>query len=189
MTTARYAPVLVALANGSSALVVGGGGSDTANGPSPVASCEVYNLTTNAWTVTGSMATPRVGHSAVLLPSGRVLVAGGRVPTPGCTSPIRQNCNPDTTLASTEIWDPSTDEFTPGPALPSPREGFSMLLLPTGFVFVTGGFSAGTTYFGGGQTYTSSLLFSEQAGAWFPTGSPLNLVPNSSAGSAVLLRV
>lgn len=39
--------------------------------------CELYDSAAGTWSVTGSMATPRDGASAVLLPDGRVLVAGG----------------------------------------------------------------------------------------------------------------
>lgn len=190
MTTGRYEHVLVKLANGS---VLAIGGSTTISNPTtiPTASCEVYNPTTNAWTPTGSMDTPRLDHSAVLLPSGRVLVAGGHMNTPGCSITARpfQNCNPETTLASTEIFDPSTGTWTPGPALPSPREGFSMLLLPTGLVFVTGGGMSTLLGSAGDIPSQSSLLFSEQAGAWSATGTPLMLAPNTFAGQAVLLRV
>jgi hypothetical protein len=44
----------------------------------PVYEAELWSPTTTAWTTMSAMATPRVYHSsAVLLPDGRVLVAGG----------------------------------------------------------------------------------------------------------------
>ncbi len=46
-----------------------------------------------AWTATANMSFARTAHGAGLLPSGRVLVAGGYYPEPGLTS---------------EIWDPAT---------------------------------------------------------------------------------
>ena len=36
-----------------------------------------FNATAQTWTNTTSMATPRIDHTATLLPNGRVLVTGG----------------------------------------------------------------------------------------------------------------
>src|SRR5207237_2973458 len=45
--------------------------------------------------ITGSLATARNGHTATLLPNGKVLVAGGR--------------NGNSILASAELYDPASD--------------------------------------------------------------------------------
>src|SRR5262249_51182840 len=39
--------------------------------------CEVYDPGSDTWSVTGRMTYARFGHGQVLLPDGRVLVAGG----------------------------------------------------------------------------------------------------------------
>ena len=53
---------------------------------------QIYNPTTNTWTATGSLNTGRYAPAAQLLPSGRVLVAGGY--------------GPASQLSSAESWNP-----------------------------------------------------------------------------------
>jgi hypothetical protein len=67
----------------------------------------------------------RTAHTATLLLSGKVLIAGGflsGVPT-----------------ATTEILDPADDTRTAGPTLPEPRVHHTATLLPDGSVLIAGG--------------------------------------------------
>ncbi len=82
--------------------------------------------------VTGaSMESPRSLHLAVLLPDGRVLIAGGMV----------ANGN---LLDSAEIYDPSSLRFTPAGHMLSRRTGASAVLLRNGKVLITGGWASQT---------------------------------------------
>ncbi len=67
------------LLNDSQVLVAGGADATITPGTSssPLASAELFNPATGAWTTTGSMNTSRLNQTATLLNNGQVLVAGG----------------------------------------------------------------------------------------------------------------
>ena len=69
--------------------------------------------------------TPHVSHTATLLPSGKVLVAGGS----------NSGCN----LSSAELYDPATGTWSSTGSLVTARVGHTATLLPTGKVLVAGG--------------------------------------------------
>lgn len=77
LTTDRQGHTATLLTNGK---VLIAGGSATLAGLPVWASAELFDPAGTSFTPTGSMGTPRVGHTATLLPDGRVLIAGGECP-------------------------------------------------------------------------------------------------------------
>ena len=107
-------------------LVVGG---NSAAGP--VGSAEVYDPTAASFTLTGSLATARYSHTATLLLSGKVLIAGG---TDAGSSP----------LASAELFDPATGTFSASATpMANARSSHTATLLADGRVLIAGGYGAG----------------------------------------------
>ena len=175
MTRPRAGHGVVTLGDGRVLAIAGEGYSSNGIGTPFVSSdrtSELYSPSTNTWSATGALTMPRQGaFNAALLPSGRVLVAGGFVDnSQNCPKPV--TCSTALSTVLTEIWDPSTGNWTRGPDMPVPRESFIMLPLPTGLVLVTGGFYRNPQPLTQTNTnYQSSYLFDENTGAWSATGS------------------
>jgi len=108
---------------GGKVLVTGGLPTDRAS----LASSELFDPTTGTWSATGSMNTPRVFDTATLLPSGKVLVAGGF------------NSNGGVGLDSAELFDPATGMWTQTGSLNGVRNLHAATLLRNGKVLVAGG--------------------------------------------------
>jgi hypothetical protein len=78
------------------------------------------------FTPTGSMITPRSGHTATLLFNGKVLIAGGGAATEDPELPL---------VGGDELYNPSTGTFEPSGGI---SEGHTATLLPDGRVLATG---------------------------------------------------
>ncbi|MFF3713058.1 Kelch repeat-containing protein [Streptomyces phaeochromogenes] len=156
--TPRQLHTITRLADGR-VLVVGGlSGAAAGNG---LRSAELYDPLTHAWTATGSLATPRWGHSAALLPDGSVLVAGGSTIRSGRTT---------TALRSAERYDPVSGKWSPAKDMTDARTGHTAVPLDGGVVLVVGGVTPV------GTADDPALAFCELYGPedqWVPTGSLL----------------
>lgn len=114
-------------------VLVTGGGVDAGGTWYTWASVDLYDPVARTWTKAKNMKQARRGHSATLLPDGRVLVAGG---TQGG---VANGSDGGKQLATTEIYDPVANLWTPGPDLLTGRTLHSAVLLPSGGVLVLGG--------------------------------------------------
>jgi hypothetical protein len=96
-----------------------------------LASAELYDPSTGTFTATGSTATPRFGHTATLLPNGKVLIAGGA----GDLSP---NGSYQPVASAAELYDPATGTFTGIGSLDDGDYRPSTTLLADGRVLIVG---------------------------------------------------
>ena len=112
-------------------LIAGGQGTaPTTGNPFAYSDCYLFDPAALTYTaLANKMITARGGHTATLLPDGRVLVTGGV--GSGYLG-----------LTSTEIFDPTTQSWSAGPSLPTLRTNHTATLLPGGDVLIAGGYSA-----------------------------------------------
>jgi hypothetical protein len=109
---------------------------------------------------TGNMTTVRHEHTATLLPSGKVLIAGGENSGPSLETGIVY------VTAVTELYDPAAGTFTAGGAMTTVRYQHTATLLPGGKVLITGGLGNSPPV----ET-TSAELYDPATGTFSATGS------------------
>jgi antitoxin component of MazEF toxin-antitoxin module len=84
------------------------------------------------------MTAPRSGHTATLLPDGKVFIAGGRT-----NATTGTDADYFATLASAEIYDPGTGAFSATGEMSTARWGSNATLLNNGRVLFAGGLTGG----------------------------------------------
>jgi hypothetical protein len=124
--------------------------------PKTIRSAEVWDPVSGTFSPTDPLAEARYGHSATLLPDGRVLVVGG-VDAGDSGVEIR---------ASAEAWDPAAGTFSPAGALPDGRVNHSATLLSDGRVLIVGGVGNGWA-----GLPASALLWDPATESFSPTGA------------------
>lgn len=100
-----------------------------------------------------TMNVDRAGHTATLLQNGKVLVAGGSYYT-------------STYFSSAELYDPTTNEWTPTGSMITERASHTATLLKDGKVLVTGGRNSS------GDGLRSAELYDPVTGTWKTAGTP-----------------
>jgi len=183
------------------------GGSENGIGAHHLASTERYNPATNTWTATvGSLATPRQGSAATLLPSGQVLVSGGQDdtsafdstelfdPATGAWSAAGTSVSSSVTKVSLlpsgkvlavpdvgtqpRLYDPAANTWSNAASISAARLMPTLTLLPSGKLLVAGGR-------GVAANFTSAEVYDEATDTWTATGA---IPSDHGSAAAVLLR-
>ena len=133
-------------------VVIMGGGDPVVN------TAEVIDLNAGspAWSSVGNMASARRQMNATILPNGKVFVTGGT--TNAANEAAGQ-------VLSSEMWNPSTGNFSTMASAQTPRLYHSTaILLPDGRVISAGGGRPGTEY-RNAEIYSPPYLFVSGGGA------------------------
>jgi N-acetylneuraminic acid mutarotase len=165
MVQARAEFAVTLLANGQ-VLVAGGCTAFDANGCASVTNkAEIYNPATGTWKATGALRGARHAMTATLLPSGKVLVAGGATAASDA-------------INSSEIYDPTAKTWTLGLKMVTARSDYASIMLGTGKVLFMGGENIN------GVGINKAELYNPSTGKFTATG---NMTATREEHPAVLL--
>ena len=141
----------------------------------PRASSELFDPNVNRWARAADMIHPRAGHAATLLSDGSVLVTGGE--TGLGTFPIES-------LASAEIYHPTSDSWTSAAAMHVPRRMHSSIRLRDGRMLVVGGTNLASGSPLPAVEQEQAELYDRHSGSWTFAGTGL---PPLSGQAATLM--
>lgn len=131
MVSSRGGHTATLLSKGSNAgKVLICGGQDGTAATAITASCELFNPQDNSFTASVQMTSPRMGHTANLLPNGNVFASGGLAYSGGFIY-----------LPTNELFVPETNQWRPAAALLEGRSRHSATVLNNGNVLIAGGFN------------------------------------------------
>ena len=164
MSVARSGHTATLLPTGQ---VLMAGGASCTSGCVYLNTAELYDPNSGTFSpTTGNLSTPYTGAAAILLNTGKVLIAGG-------------SSDGATLNSFAELYDPATSLFTQSGAMVSPRSSFTATLLQNGNVLIAGG-AAGATELPAAEIYNPST------GTFASTGS-LN-IPRQFHTASLLLN-
>ena len=165
MVQARAEFAVTLLANGQ-VLVAGGCTAFDVNGCASVTNkAEIYNPATGTWKATGALRGARHAMTATLLPSGKVLVAGGATAASDAVN-------------SSEIYDPTAKTWTLGLKMVTARSDYASIMLGTGKVLFMGGENIN------GVSINKAELYNPSTGKFTKTG---NMTATREEHTAALL--
>ncbi|MBU0676725.1 MAG: proprotein convertase P-domain-containing protein [Verrucomicrobia bacterium] len=157
LATRRYDHTATLLPN-SKVLVVAGRGTNA--GAPALNSAELYDPAANTWSSAGSVGNARFGHSANLLPNGKVLVAGGY--------------DGSSYAVFNKMYDPASNTWADAGVFQGQLH--TATLLPNGTVLFAGGELGGPI--------TNARVYHPSSGAWSNVAS---LVKATHSHTATLL--
>jgi N-acetylneuraminic acid mutarotase len=132
---------------GNGKVLVAGGYAISGQSSDPTNTAELYDPATGEWSFTGNLNVVRVGHTATLLPNGKVLFAGG--------------------ARTAELYDPATGKWSLTGKLSGARFYAAATLLQDGKVLVAAG--RGKAMFA--LALSSAELYDPNTETWSITGS------------------